>query len=120
MAFYALQTSYTPLGWAALLRAPENRLDAVRPVVERLGGRIVDGWFSLGEHDLLVICEMPDNVTAAALSIAVSAGGAVKAAHTTALLSFDEGLEALRKAKGAEYAPPATEVPYFGIYRPAA
>ena len=118
MAFYALQASYTQVGWAALLGSPENRLDAVRPVVERLGGTIVNGWFSFGDHDLLIICEMPDNVSAAALSMAVSAGGAIKAAKTSVLLTFEQGVEALQKAKRAEYAPPPTEIPYFGTYRP--
>jgi hypothetical protein len=60
---------------------------------------------------------MPDHVSAAALSIAISAGGAVKAGKTTPLMSFDDGLEALKKAKEAEYTPPATEIPYFGVCR---
>src|SRR5687767_12303354 len=101
MAFYALQTAYTPLGWAALLKDPRNRLEAVRPVVERLGGSIVNGWFSFGEYDLLVICQMPDDVSAAALSMAISAGGAVKSAKTTLLLSFEDGLRAMSRAKAA-------------------
>ena len=64
MAYYSLQTAYTPLGWAALLKDPHHRLEAVRPVIERLGGTIVNGWFAFGEYDLLVICEMPDNISA--------------------------------------------------------
>ena len=120
MACYALQMSYTQVGWAALVASPDNRLEAVRPVVERLGGTIVEGWFSFGEHDLLVICRMPDNVSAAALSMAVSAGGAIKTAKTTPLLTFDEGLQALRSARSAEYTPPPTEIPYFGTFRPTA
>jgi uncharacterized protein with GYD domain len=117
MAFYALQTAYTPLGWAALLKDPHNRLEAVRPVVERLGGTIVSGWLMFGEYDLLVICEIPDNASAAALSMAISAGGATKAVKTTPLLTFEDGVQALAKAKAAEYAPPRSEVPYFGVYR---
>ena len=66
MAYYCLQTAYTPLGWAALLKDPQHRLEAVRPVIERLGGTIVNGWFAFGEYDLLVICDMPNNISAAA------------------------------------------------------
>lgn len=120
MAYYSLQTAYTPLGWAALLKDPQHRLEAIRPVIERLGGTIVNGWFAFGEYDLLVICEMPDNISAAALSMAISAGGAVKAAKITPLMTFDDGLEALQRAKQAEYAPPPSEVPYFGVYRAGA
>lgn len=114
MAYYLLQTAYTPQGWAAMLKHPHDRLEAIRPAVKRLGGRIVDGWLAFGEYDALLICELPDNTSAAALSMAVSAGGAVRAARTTPLLSFEEGVAALRKATEAEYAPPPSEVPYFG------
>ena len=120
MPLYAQQVRYTEIGWAALVASPENRLEAIRPVIERLGGAIVDGWFSFGDYDMLLVCRMPDNVSAAALSMAVSAGGAIKSVKTIPLLTFDEGLQAMSKAKSAEYAPPATEIPYFGTYRPAA
>ncbi len=117
MAHYSLQAAYTPLGWAALLKEPQHRLEAITPVVERLGGTVVNGWFMFGEYDLLVICELPDDVSAAALSMAISAGGAVKAVRIVPLMTFEDGLEAMGKTKVAEYAPPRSEVPYFGVYR---
>ena len=119
MALYALQTAYAPVGWAALLKDPQNRMEAVKPVVQRLGGSVVDGWLTFGDYDVLVICQLPDNVSATALSMAISAGGAVKTVKTTPLVTFDEGLEALKKAKEAGYAPPPSEVPYFGVYHGA-
>lgn len=117
MDHYALQAAYTPLGWAALLKDPQHRLEAIKPAIERLGGTVVNGWFMFGDYDLLVICELPDNISAAALSMAISAGGAVKAVTIAPLMSFEDGLEAMRKAKAAEYAPPRSEIPYFGVYR---
>lgn len=117
MAHYALQAAYTPLGWAALLTSPQHRLEAITPVIERLGGTVVNGWLMFGAYDLLVICELPDNVSAAALSMAISAGGAVKAVKIVPLMSFEDGLAAMTKAKAAEYVPPRSEVPYFGVYR---
>ncbi|MDJ1157004.1 GYD domain-containing protein [Chelatococcus sp. SYSU_G07232] len=117
MALYALQCAYAPVGWAALIKDPQNRLEAVRPVVERLGGSVVHGWLTFGPYDVLLVCELPDNVSAAALSMAISAGGAVRAIETTVLMTFDDGITALAKAKAAEYAPPPSEVPYFGVYR---
>ena len=119
MALYALQTAYAPVGWAALLKDPQNRIEAVKPVVQRLGGSVVDGWLTFGDHDVLVICQLPDNVSATALSMAISAGGAVRSVKTTPLVTFDEGLVALKKAKDAAYTPPPSEVPYFGVYRGA-
>jgi uncharacterized protein with GYD domain len=114
MAYYLLQTAYTPQGWAAMLRHPHDRLEAIRPAVQRLGGRILSGWLTFGEYDALLVCELPDNTSAAALSMAVSAGGAVRSTKTTALLTFEEGVAALRKATDVHYTPPPSEVPYFG------
>ena len=54
----------------------------------------------------MCIRDRPDNVTAAALSIAVSAAGAVNNIKTTPLMSPDEGLEAIKKAADSVYTPP--------------
>ena len=118
MALYAQEVAYLPVAWKALMKNPENRLDPLQEVVARLGGRIVDGWLALGDYDALVVCEMPDNVTAAAFSIAVAAGGAMRAVRTTPLISMADGMVAMRKAADAAYKPPTSEVPYFGVHRP--
>src|SRR5437870_1634077 len=99
MALYALQTAYAPVGWAALLKDPQNRMEAVKPVVQRLGGSVVDGWLTFGDYDVLVICQLPDNVSATALSMAISAGGAVRSVKTTPLVTFDEGLMLSRRPR---------------------
>jgi len=36
MALYALQTAYAPVGWAALLKDPQNRMEAVKPLFNGL------------------------------------------------------------------------------------
>lgn len=108
MPYYLLQAAYTTGAWAGMVKNPQNRLDAVRPVVERLGGRVEGGWLAFGEYDVILICQMPDNVSAAAFSMAASAGGAVKAVKTTPLMTVEEGMEAMRKAAGAGYRPPSS------------
>jgi uncharacterized protein with GYD domain len=114
MAHYLLQLNYTPQGWAALVKNPQNRLQALGPVVQRLEGNIVNGWMQFGEYDVLVVCQLPEHVSAAALSMAISAGGAVERVKTTPLLTFEEGIEALRKAADTQYRPPESEFAYFG------
>jgi|SRR6266851_363168 uncharacterized protein with GYD domain len=106
MPQYLLQAAYTPEAWAAMVKSPQNRLEAVRPVIEKLGGKIDGGWLSFGEYDITVICQLPNNVSAAAFSMAASAGGAVKTVKTTPLMSIDESMEAMRKAAGVGYSPP--------------
>jgi len=107
MPHYLLQVAYTPDAWAAQLKNPQNRIEAIRPAVEGLGGRIECAYISFGEYDVMAVLDMPDNVTAAAFSIAASAGGAVKAAKTTPLMTMEEGIAAMRKAGTAGYRPPA-------------
>jgi uncharacterized protein with GYD domain len=106
MAHYLLQVSYTPEAWSNLLAHPHDRLDAVRPVVEKLGGKIVQGFFAFGDYDLVSIVDMPTNVEAAAFSLAAAAGGAIRNIKTTPLLTTAEGIEAMKKAGKSGYKAP--------------
>jgi uncharacterized protein with GYD domain len=106
MTHYLLQVAYTAEGWAALIQHPQDRLEELRPVVARLGGSLEALWMSFGDYDVVALLQLPDSVSAAAASIAVSAGGAVKAVKTTPLMSVEEGMEAMAKAAQAGYKAP--------------
>ncbi len=43
MPQYLLQIAYTPKAWASLIKSPQNRLEAVRPAVEKLSGKLEIG-----------------------------------------------------------------------------
>ena len=81
------------------------RIEAVRPAIEKLGGKIEAAWFSFGNYDIVVITQLPDNVSAAGIAMAFAAGGACKSVQTTPLISPDEALEALHKARECGYRP---------------
>jgi uncharacterized protein with GYD domain len=106
MAKYLFQATYTSEAWAAQMRNPQSRVEAVRPVIEGLGGRIECAYLAFGDYDAVLICDMPDNISMAAFSLAASAGGAAKAIKTTPLMTVEEGIEAMRKAGGTGYRPP--------------
>ena len=108
MPLYMLQVAYTPDSWAKQVKSAENRLEAIRPAVEKLGGQVEGGWYTFGDYDIMALLNMPDNVSAAAFAIAAAAGGACKAVKTTPLMTVEEGMSALRKAGGAGYRPPST------------
>ncbi len=105
MPHYLCQVAYSVEGWAALVKKPQNRVEAVRPAVEKLGGKIESAWFAFGEYDVIVILEMPDQVSAAGLAMAFAAGGACKTVRTTPLITVEEGVEAMKKAAKAGYRP---------------
>ncbi len=106
MPHYLFQASYTGEGWGSQIQSPQNRLEALRPAIEGLGGRIESFYYAFGEYDIVAIAEFPDNVSVAAFSVAASAGGSVKAIKTTPLMTVDEGIEMMRKAAGSGYRPP--------------
>ncbi len=106
MPHFMIQAAYTPEAWAGLVKQPEDRSRAIRPMVKNLKGRVVSFYNSFGDYDAVVIVELPDNEAAAAVAIAASAGGALKAIKTTPLMTTQEGLAAMRKAKKAAYQPP--------------
>src|SRR2546423_1859288 len=107
MPFYLHQVSYTPEALARLIANPQDRFDAVRGPIEKLGGRVMNSYFAFGQYDAVLITEMPDTVSAAAIALAFAAGGALRTCQTTALLSNAEGLEAMRKAATCGYKPVA-------------
>lgn len=106
MAHYLFQGAYTSEAWNSLVKKPVNRFEAVRPAIEKLGGKIEGAWFSFGEHDIVFIVEMPDNVSAAAFALAVAAGGSLKNFKTTPLITPTEAMEAMKKAGASGYQPP--------------
>ena len=103
MALYLLQVAYTPEAWAAMAKKPQDRIEAVRPPIERLGGKVVSGYLAFGKYDLVAIMEMPNNISAAAFAIAVSAGGAVSKLVTTPLMSTKDGMAAMKMAGSSSY-----------------
>ena len=105
MPSYLVQVSYTSEAVAALVKKPQDRSRVVEKTVEKLGGSIKSAWLTFGDYDTIVLVEMPDNVSAAAFAMAVSAGGSCKAVKTTPLLSVEEGTAAMKKASGSGYKP---------------
>ncbi len=110
MSPYLFQGCYTSAAIAALVKDPEDRSVAVRGLVEGLGGKLEGFWLAFGEHDFVGIAQMPDAQTAAAFALAATAGGAVHNFKTVPLLTWNEGIAALKKAGGAKYRSPITAV----------
>jgi uncharacterized protein with GYD domain len=98
VAHYLFQVAYTAEAWAVQIKNPQNRVEIVRPVIEKLGGKIETTYFAFGEYDVILIADFPDNVSAAALSLVATAGGALRTMKTTPLVTIDEGIQAMRKA----------------------
>lgn len=106
MSFYLVQASYSAQAIAAMVKKPQDRAAAVRPLIEKMGGKLHGLWLAFGEYDIVGIAEMPDNVSAAAFSMAIGSSGAMSRYRTTPLLTMAEATRAMKKAGGVGYRPP--------------
>ncbi len=106
MALYLTKFSYTPETWARLIGNPEDRRQAARAYIESVGGTLHGFWYAFGAHDGYNLWEAPDNVSIAAVVLAITGGGALSSCETTVLLTVDETLEALRTAQQIGYRAP--------------
>ena len=98
MAKYLIAATYTSEGVAGLARdGGTARRNAVETMVRDIGGRVESFYFALGETDAFVVLDLPDNVTASALSLAANKSGAVKLT-TTPLLTTEEVDQAIKKS----------------------
>ena len=106
MPLYLTRFSYTPETWARLIRKPEDRRAAAQQYIESVGGKMHGFWYAFGDQDGYNLWEAPDNVSMAAVAVAIGAGGALSSIQTTVLLTVEETLAALEQAKSIKYKPP--------------
>ncbi len=108
MPKYVYFFSFTPETWARMISSPSDRVAAVRKAAEAMGGSLETYYFMFGEHDGLVICELPDSATAAAMALAVTSTGRLKHLETHELIAPDDIGGILEKARsaGSQYTPP--------------
>jgi uncharacterized protein with GYD domain len=106
MALYLTRFSYTPETWARMTQNPEDRRDAARTYIESVGGKLHGFWYAFGEYDGYNLWEAPDNVSMAAVALAIGGGGALSKIETIPLLTVEETLEALGRAQSIGYRRP--------------
>jgi len=106
MPFYLTRFSYTPETWAKLIKNPEDRRAAARQYIESVGGKLHGFWYAFGDHDGYNLWEAPDNVSMAAVALAIGGGGALSSVQTTVPLTVEDTLAALQKASTITYRPP--------------
>ena len=108
MPLYLTKFSYTPQTWARLIAKPEDRRVAAKQYIESVGGKLHGFWYAFGEHDAYNLWEAPDNVSMAAVALAIGAGGALASIQTTPLLTVEETMAALERARPIKYVAPGS------------
>jgi uncharacterized protein with GYD domain len=104
MPKFLFEASYTLDGVKGVQReGGSGRRDAVASVAESVGGRLESFHFAFGDRDAIVICDLPDNESAAAIALTVNATGGATV-RTVVLLTPEEVDEAAKRS--VEYRPP--------------
>jgi len=95
MPKYLVTATYTPEGIQGLMKdTASGRRAAVQSAVKGLGGKVEAFYYAFGADDAVIILDLPDNVTAAAVGLTTSGSGAVRV-RTTPLLTVEEVDKAL-------------------------
>jgi uncharacterized protein with GYD domain len=90
MAKYLAIASYTAAGVKGLsAKGGTARVEASRKLLAEVGGTLESFHFALGQDDAYIVCDLPDNVTAAAASMSVAASGML-VTRMVALLTAEE------------------------------
>ena len=98
MPKFLITASYTTEGVKGLLKnGGSARRAIVQKAAESVGGKLEALYFTFGDHDAIVICDLPDNTAATALSLTISATGSVRLT-TTPLITAEEVDAAAKKS----------------------
>ena len=104
MPRYLFEVDYSTEGTKGLLKeGGSKRRAAVEASVKKLGGKLEAFYFTFGVRDAITIVELPDGVSALALSLSISASGSVSF-KTTPLITAEEMDQAAKKS--VSYRPP--------------
>jgi uncharacterized protein with GYD domain len=108
MSFYLMRGKYSQDAMNALVKRPEDRLITTTKLLQGVGGRLHYFFFCLCEFDFVLLYELPDNESAAALSMVMTSAGSVASTETTVLLTMEQAISAMQKAGEATgvYQPP--------------
>jgi len=78
MAKYLAIASYTADGLRELAaHGASARIEASKKLLADAGGSIESFYYAFGSDDVFIVCDLPDNVAAAATAIAAGASGVV-------------------------------------------
>ena len=108
MAKYAILGGYTAEAWRGMIDDPASRQAAVQKAAAAVGASIEAFYWSFGDDDFLVIAEVPDDMSAAAISVGVGSSGRLRNLRTIKLITTDDAVNLLGKAQSVvrAYVPP--------------
>ena len=108
MPKYMVMGSYTSESWARMVDNPSDRAAVARAAAEAVGGTLESFYWAFGPDDFVAIADVPDDASAAGISVGVSSSGMAAHIRTVRLFTMAEGIAMLQRAKtvASAYRPP--------------
>src|SRR3954454_2829924 len=108
MGHYLIEVGYTAESWNTQIDTEANVIERITPALKACGGKLECMYYAFGERDLVGVIDFRTPEDAAAFGLAVGASGALRMYRTTPLLSVDQGIASMHKAKEVRkvYTPP--------------
>ena len=106
MNHYLIQGSYAAPSIRAMTQNPHDREAKASTLIASAGGRLLHFFSAMGESDWLVICELPDDTAATAVSMTIGASGAMSETRTVKLMTVEKAMAAMQMAKTLAYSAP--------------
>ena len=107
MRRYMIQIKYNVNSTKGLVARPQNRGPQANAIMEKLGGRLVDFYFTLGDWDAVIIVELESDAHAMAVAMA-DVAGEVGYTKVTVLYDMDEAVTAMKIAQSIDYKAPTS------------
>jgi uncharacterized protein with GYD domain len=80
------------------LAKPEDRHAALSKLCEQAGGKMLSLHFTLGQYDFMLLTEMPDAKSAAAISLVAAGAGGIEGTATTQAFTTAEAKDLFASA----------------------
>ncbi len=100
MAKYMFLGGYSPSSWERMMANPGHRSEAVSDLCKKAGGKLEAFYWTAGADDYMFIADLHDDASAHGLSVAISSSGEVHDQRTVKLITQEESVSLLEKAKG--------------------
>ncbi len=86
MTTYIMLINWTEQGVKNVRESPK-RLDAARKLLGEMGGDFREFYLTMSDHDMVAVCDAPDDAVVARFALSLGAGGNVR---TRTLKAFPE------------------------------
>jgi uncharacterized protein with GYD domain len=94
LSHYILLINWTEQGISKITESPD-RYSSFKALVEKAGGKLIGGYYTLGEYDVVIIIEVPNDEVVMSLMLKVGSAGNVRT-KTLKAFTAEEGIKIIK------------------------